>query len=155
MGSKWKYVRDSPLTHDDALAAPGDYDNAWLQIRRRPDGSSTTIAAHYAWDGCTLAPDLRGTCAASCLHDAVYQFAEDIAACWDWPLRRVLRWGDELFRSRMRRDGAPRLIIWLYYWAVRLLGAPYHVLARRVRQLRKLFVATSAGPVRPRDPGSV
>lgn len=132
--SKWKYVLDEPLVDTAAPRAPADFDNAWLRIRAATADSTISIRAGYAWDGCTMAPDWRGTQAASCLHDAIYQFAEAIAAAWGWRLARVLRWGDDLFRARMRRDGAPPVVRWLYYWAVRLLGMTYHLAARRLRQ---------------------
>ncbi len=127
----WRYVLSAPLSESEAPSAPAAFHNAWLRIDAGRDRSAIAVAAGYAWDGCTMAPDWRGTLAASCLHDAICQFADAIAAAWGWPRRRVLRWGDELFRLRMRRDGAPPLICWLYYWAVRLLGPAYRLLERQ------------------------
>lgn len=129
----WKYKLAGELTHATAVEPAPVFDNAWLSIERDGDAVLLRVRHGYAWDGCTWAPDFAGTRLASCLHDAVYQFAEPIAAASGWSVRAVLRWGDRVFKERMRADGAARWVVWLYAWAVRLLGFAFHQAARWIR----------------------
>ena len=131
--ASWKYLLHKELAHATSLAPAPVFDNRWLTIGQDGDTASLLVSAGYAWDGCTLAPDLPGTHAASCLHDAVYQFAEPIAAASDWSVHAVLRWGDLVFKERMQADGAACWVVCLYSLAVRLLGYAYHRVARWVR----------------------
>ena len=132
--AKWKYKLDRELMHHTRTASP-PFRNAWLHIL--PVGGETvselTVSAGYAWDGCTLAPDAKGTRAASCLHDAIYQYAEQIAAATSWKVRRVLRYGDDVFLERMLQDRAAKTVAYTYYWAVRGCGGAFHALMRLVR----------------------
>ena len=129
----WKYTLENDLEQGVADAAAPHFSNPWLAIERDGAGTRIRVRAGYAWDGCTCAPDLPGTRLASCLHDAVYQFAEAIAAASGWSVRAVLRWGDRIFRDRMRADGAARPVVWLYFVAVRLFGHLFHLAARLIR----------------------
>ncbi len=134
----WKYKLEQELAHEtvaEPVAKPAPaFDNAWLSIEPAGGGAvRLRVRAGYAWDGCTWAPDLSGTRLASCLHDAVSQCAEPIAAASGWSVRDVLRWGDRIFMERMRADGAARWVVWLYTLAVRLLGYAYHQAARWLR----------------------
>ena len=78
----WKYCLDDELEHWVAEESAPRFSNRWLTIEPGADGTRIRVSAGYAWDGCTGAPDLPGTRQASCLHDAVYQFAEAISAAW-------------------------------------------------------------------------
>ena len=133
----WKYCLDDELEHWVAEESAPRFSNRWLTIEPGADGTRIRVSAGYAWDGCTCAPDLPGTRHASCLHDAVYQFAEAISAASGWSLGAVLRWGDKVFHERMRADGAARLVAWVYYVAARRFGYVFHVAARRVRAWRE------------------
>ena len=124
--ANWKYRLDGDIEHSIADEAAPRFSNPWLTIERDGDGTRIRVRAGYAWDGCTGAPDLPGTRQASCLHDAVYQFAEAISAASGWSVRAVLRWGDRIFRERMRADGAARPVVWLYFLAVRLFGFGFY-----------------------------
>ena len=128
--ASWKFKLDQELTHETVAEPAPAFDHAWLSIEPIDGAVRLRVRAGYAWDGCTWAPDLSGTRFASCLHDAIYQFAEPIAAASGWSVRAVLRWGDRIFKERMRADGAARWVVWLYTLAVRLLGYAYHQAAR-------------------------
>lgn len=134
--SSWKYTLDRELAQRLADGSAPLFSNPWLMIERAGAGVRIRVRAGYAWDGCTGAPDLPGTRQASCLHDAIYQFAEAIGAASGWSVRAVLRWGDRIFRERMRADGAARPVVWLYFLAVRLFGFGFHLAARRLRAWR-------------------
>ena len=134
--ANWKYRLDGDIEHSIADEAAPRFSNPWLTIERDGDRTRIRVRAGYAWDGCTGAPDLAGTRQASCLHDAVYQFAEAIGAASGWSVRAVLRWGDQLFRERMQADGAARPVVWLYFLAVRLFGYAFHAAVRRLRAWR-------------------
>jgi len=90
------------------------------------------VSKGYSWDGATGVPDFSWVINASMFHDAIYQFAEDIAREWGCSVWRVLRWGDEIFREVMERDGAPVAGRRIYYAGVRVLGYPFHQLRRLV-----------------------
>ncbi|MDD5706628.1 MAG: hypothetical protein PHR35_11955 [Kiritimatiellae bacterium] len=135
-GNPYKYKLPSELYHSTLRRPTPYFRNSWLWIAPSADdrrAADIAISTGYAWDGCTLAPDARGTHDASCIHDAVYQFAEAIAGGSGWTVRRVLRYGDELFRERMLADGAAGATVYSYYWAVRVFGYAFHQAARRVR----------------------
>jgi hypothetical protein len=134
--ASWKYTLNSELAQGLGDGAAPLFSNPWLTIERAGAGVRIRVHAGYAWDGCTCAPDLPGTRLASCLHDAVYQFAEAIGAASGWSVRAVLRWGDRIFRERMRADGAGRPATWLYFLAVRLFGYRFHQAARHLRGRR-------------------
>lgn len=128
----WRYKLPSPLRHITKRNGPY-FRNEWLHIQ--PFGMCVviTVKEGYQWDGATCAPDFEGTIWASCLHDAIYQFCEDIAAQSEWPELRVLRFADRIFLDRMLADGTPKAIAYIYYAAVSLFGAAYHYAARVIR----------------------
>jgi hypothetical protein len=134
----WKYVLDEPLTQSvTAPAWVGGVRSRWLDVRRIPDDPRAVelvVRDGYAWDGCTAVPDVRGTVYASCLHDALYQFAEALAAMWGVTVRDVLKWADAVFLARMRADDCP--VAGLYGWGVRRAGYAFHVLARWFRRMK-------------------
>lgn len=131
--SQWKYILDAPVRHQTPLAVPFRFKNDWLEIVAEEGCACLTVAKGYAWDGATLVPDAKGTYFATALHDAVYQFCEDIAAAWRWTVRQVIKWADRIFKERMIQDGASRFVARLYYRGVRLFGYAYHQAARAWR----------------------
>jgi hypothetical protein len=137
-GLAWKYQLEEALSQPvTAPAWAGCMASRWLDVRRRPDDPHAVeiiVQAGYAWDGCTAVPDVRGTVYASCLHDALYQFAEILADLWGVSVHDVLRWADAVFLARMRADGCP--CAGLYGWGVRRVGYAFHVLARWFRRTK-------------------
>lgn len=131
--ANWKYKLEEAVWHSTPMIAPAPFANEWLHIVPLKAGSTVVVQAGYAWDGATLVPDAKGTYFATALHDAVYQFCEDIAAAWRWTVRQVIKWADRIFKERMIQDGASRFVARLYYRGVRLFGYAYHQAARAWR----------------------
>lgn len=87
----WFYRLDQPFTHESPHLAGISFCNDWCRI----EGGIITIAAGYAWDGCSpkwalgplvigtpdgplLADGWRQTGRASLVHDVLCQFKTDI-----------------------------------------------------------------------------
>ena len=126
----WPHKLEKPETHVTPLAVPTLFQNRWLAITPIHGGTTVDVPSGYAYDGATLVPTLHGMRLATAFHDAVYQFAEDIAAAWDWTVKQVLAFGDEIFYERMIQDGANRCAAGVYYRAVRIGGYRFHQMAR-------------------------
>ena len=126
----WTYTLEEDLWHQTHEVVAWEFRNALLSITRYRGITLLIVREGYSWDGCSLAPDARGTYWASCLHDAIYQFSEAIAAASGLTVKQVLEWGDRIFKERMIQDGARSWIVWLYYHTVRRVGYAYHVAAR-------------------------
>jgi len=132
----WPHKLEKPETHETEIGVPAAFWNDWLKVTPLEDGATRLdLAAKYAYDGATLVPTLRGMKIATAFHDAVYQWAEDLAARWSWTVRDVLKFGDEVFYERMLQDGANRGAAWVYYRAVRAGGYAFHQMARRLKGL--------------------
>ena len=137
MLADWKYTLKEPFSHLTRRPAVPTYSGERLDIRTLANGIiSITVGAGYSWDGNTGVPDLRGTYYASLLHDAIYQYADEIAAAWGWSVWRVLQWGDAIYAERMLADGAALATVLIYGGAVRVIGYPFN---RIMRLLRRLF----------------
>ena len=124
----WRYSWKYTLGRDDfcIVHMPGakPYSGQWLEIIPiSGDRSQVRITQGYSWDGCSIVPDAPGTKAASCLHDALYQFSAEIAAAWGVSAWTVLRLADDIFLEIMRRDDCP--VAGLYYAGVRVFGRPF------------------------------
>ena len=124
----WRYSWKYTLGRDDFFIAhmPGakPYSGQWLEIIPiSGDRAQVRITQGYSWDGCSIVPDAPGTKAASCLHDALYQFASDISAAWGVSVGVVIGLADDAFLEIMRRDHSP--VAGLYYAGVRVFGRPY------------------------------
>lgn len=132
----WKLTLSEDLTLEVNLAMPAHcpaFNNLWVHLESvGPNRVQITVRKGYSWDGCSIVPDAPGTRKASCVHDAIYQFAEAIATAFGWPVREVLRWADETFLQVMRQDHCP--VAKLYYVGVRLFGGAFHSLARWLRE---------------------
>ena len=138
MLADWKYTLDKPLTHLTRRPAVPVYSGERLDIRTLANGLiSITVGAGYSWDGNTGVPDLRGTLHGSCLHDAIYQYADEIAAAFGWSVWRVLQWGDAIYAERMRKDKAALATVIIYGGAVRVVGYPFNRIMRLFRKGRK------------------
>ena len=130
----WKHTLEQDLLHLSVFPGGKDFYNEWLSIKNilSDDGTPLallTIKAKYSCDGYSCVPDLKQLDPAF-IHDAIYQFAEMIAAAWGWTVKNVLAWGDKLFLERMERDGVKKIIRKPYYWGVRKFGYVFHVALR-------------------------
>jgi hypothetical protein len=124
----WRYSWKYTLGRDDFFIVhmPGAkaYRGQWMEIiPLAGDRAQVRISAGYSWDGCSIVPDAPGTKAASCLHDALYQFSKEIAAAWGVRTSVVIGLADDAFLAIMRRDHCP--VAGLYYAGVRFFGRPY------------------------------
>lgn len=133
----WRYILADDLVHATAPCDAPVCSLDWVRVEWTCRRVTIRVRAGYAWDGCTFAPDLCGTRWASCLHDAIYQFAEEISAVTGWSVRRILRWADGIFRERMRMDGASLAVRLVYGCMVALVGYPFHMAARWLRNAGK------------------
>lgn len=129
----WKYAWRFTLADDEfyivAMRKAGPFRNRWLEICPTSQGrAQVRISAGYSWDGCSIVPDAPGTKRASCLHDALYQYSQDIADDWDVSASTVLRLADDAFLEVMRRDNCP--VAGLYYAGVRIFGRPFRFFSR-------------------------
>jgi len=135
----WKYLNET--THRFSLADllggtkyapeyPRAVCNSWLWIER--DGR-TLIHDGYAWDGATGVPDFAFLKIATLRHDALYQFAEEIATAWGWTVWQVLAMADTVFERTALADARQpwqRAVARLYTWGVRRFGYAFHVIRR-------------------------
>ena len=129
----WPHKLEKAEWHETPLKVPGQFKNQWLTITPTALATRLTLAAQYAYDGATLVPTLHGMRLATAFHDAIYQFAEEIAAAWGWTVREALAFADEIFYERMLQDGANRCAAAVYYRAVRIGGYAFHQAARCFR----------------------
>jgi hypothetical protein len=125
---KWKYAWKYTLPADAfiIISAPKAqaFQNEWMEIIPLSEGRAQfRIFTGYSWDGCSIVPDAPGTEAASCLHDALYQFSAEIAAAWGVSVGVVIGLADAAFLEVMRRDKCP--VAGLYYAGVRVFGRPF------------------------------
>jgi hypothetical protein len=125
---KWKYAWKYTLPADAfiIISAPKAqaFQNEWMEIIPLSEGRAQfRIVTGYSWDGCSIVPDAPGTKRASCLHDAMYQFADDIAMAWKISGGSVLAIADAAFLAVMRQDKCP--VAGLYYAGVRVFGQPF------------------------------
>lgn len=136
--SRYKYTLAESLRVPLALL-PGNapaFQNRWLRIEPHSEPEQPAfleVSTGFSWDGCSVVPDLTGTYRAACVHDAVYEFAEDIADANQMTVGAVLRWADSVFLAMMLQDGAGAFVAYLYYAGVMLFGYTYHKLARAIR----------------------
>jgi len=151
-----KYILVEPLRHttyerprsggwldfDGLEIAVKPFENKWLSIIPADKTQGTAIfiveSEAYCCDGASGAPDLPCVMDGACFHDAIYQFADAIAAAWGCDVAAVLRWGDAVFLEAMQRRRAPRLVRWAYYNAVALVGYPYNRVRRWWRLRREV-----------------
>lgn len=134
-GNDWNYLSLEPAVFVFELphaAIPKGFVNAWLAIAPTYDagGKETitcTVAPYYAWDGPSVVPDVAGTIEASLIHDALYQFAEEIAKAWGWSVKAVLALADNMFKWSMQFYKVPEVVWKTYYAGVAVFGWFFHV----------------------------
>lgn len=143
-GIDWNYAVTGPclyrfrLSATDKIpgvsAAPGPlFKNGLLEITRDATDSALVIlriAAGYTFDGCSVVPDFIGTVDASLPHDALYQFADDIAEAWGCSARKVMAFADLRFKDVMVYNNVPACLYQAYYLGVRLFGWPFNRLRK-------------------------
>ena len=124
----FKYTLDTDLVRIVDLKCPAPFENGWFKLEPISDKQTrTTCKKGYSWDGCSVVPDAPRTKDASCNHDEIYQFAEDIAKAWGCSVNTVLYWGNHAFLQIMRQDKSP--VAGLYYAGVQIFGPLYHTIA--------------------------
>jgi hypothetical protein len=132
----WGYVLPADLVREVPIPAPGAYYGRWLRITPAgPGRTRLALRATYKWDGCTGVPDPPGSKDGSALHDAIYQFAEKIAAECGCTVSEVLQFGDAVFEFILRQDKCP--VAGLYSSVVRWVGVHYHYARRWVRSFMR------------------
>ena len=129
--NNWKYTCQKLYIYQTHVRPPCNkpFNNKWLLILP----GCIRIARWYSWDGATCAPDFKWALKPSMIHDAIYQFAEDIARAWGCSVWRVLRFGDKIFREAMYRECAPAWGMMTYYGAVTVCGYDFHQAMRLIR----------------------
>lgn len=133
-GLDWNYVLVKDVTFSfGKISVPREFRNDWFWIREENGSLKVTIFEGYAWDGPTAVPDFDGTVIASVVHDAIYQFSEDVASCFGWSLYRTLSLADRLFKIAMEQNGVSPLVKYGYYFGVCIVGYPFHIIARFFR----------------------
>ena len=142
-GLDWNYVTTAPCVYVFGLkhtAIPKEFHHRWFSVDRArdADGGETvviTVAKDYAFDGCSVVPDFPGTVEASLVHDALYQFADDLARAWSWSVWSVLRFADLRFADVMVFYKVPAALRRTYYAGVVVFGWVYNRGAKLVRWL--------------------
>ena len=132
----WGYTLPAVLVREVPICAPGSFYNRWLKIEQTATGAKLMVIRGYKWDGNTGVPDPPGSKDGSALHDAIYQFAEEIAATCGCTVKEVLQFGDAVYGYVLRQDKCP--VAGLYHGVVQVVGAPYHYARRWVLSLFRL-----------------
>lgn len=136
LGIDWNYVLTKDITFDfgTGYAIPKEYKNQWFWIRMEGESLFLTVYKNYAWDGCSLVPDFKGTIIASLPHDVIYQFSEKLSKVWGWKLSKTLKMADKLFYTAMKQNETNAIVSNIYYAGVRTFGYAFHIIARIFRK---------------------
>lgn len=126
--TKWRYALKKDFVYASAHLQGVEFEHPYVQII----DSAITVSEGYAWDGCSptwYLPyvgwfgtpdgalndyDEPPTYHASCVHDVMCQFREEI----DIDQQTTLA----VFKDLLVAGGAPSLMVRLYPWAVGKLG---------------------------------
>lgn len=129
-GLDWNYVltKDVTINFGTKYKVDSEFKNEWCWIRMQGYELVMTVFKDYAWDGCSVVPDLKGTLEASLPHDVLYQFEQEIKKVWKCSTMKVLHLADNLFLLIMKKEGVCSFIRYSYYSGVVILGGPYHYL---------------------------
>ena len=127
--NNWKYELPECETYYTRVKfpSPKPFSNRWMCLIP----GALRLNRFYAWDGATCAPDFEWVLKPSLYHDAIYQFAEDIARTWGCSVWTVLRFADRVFFEAM--TDAPPIMRCIYYGAVATIGYPFHQVMRLVK----------------------
>ena len=142
--SIYKFTLDADHTFFTRLRG-GRFENEWIRLHL--DGQ-LVVKGGYSWDGASpkwkVAGRIVGTWDGpvdpltdkqklyypTCLHDAVSQFAAEIAAACGFTVREVLRKSDDDFDYYMGLYRVHPVQRRLYYWAVRKFHYPFWLIQR-------------------------
>ena len=127
----WDYTLVSDVTiilNNPYFIPAAEFKNEWLWIRVENGKVAVTVFKNYSWDGPTGVPDIQGTILASVYHDAIYQFVRAIMPVWNTGLNRTLRFADDVFLQGMLDYHTDRVSAYTYYYGVRALGTPFHLI---------------------------
>jgi GNAT superfamily N-acetyltransferase len=130
ISSIWAYVMLKPGTYVFDMkhaSVGGTFRNDWVEIQKTwatwgAETVTVIVAKAYAWNGASCAPDLDGVLEGTGCHDALYQFAAEIAKEWGWTVRRVLELADVMFDKVMGFYCVNGFVRTVYYRAVRMFG---------------------------------
>lgn len=132
-GTDWSYVTTAVCVFVFDLphkSVPRDFHNCWLSIDRTytcgKETVTITIPKDYAFDGPSVVPDFAGTVEAALVHDALYQFADAVAAHFGWWAVHVMCFADNRFYDVMAYLKVPRYISWTYRAGVGAFGFIYN-----------------------------
>jgi hypothetical protein len=133
----WRYTLAYPFAFLPSHRAAGNFDNRFLSIIR---GAGLTVWPGYSHDGYTCWPDPPedvGALAAA-MHDACYQYMEDIVRAFNaqgiaWTKARFREWADLCFYEAMIYRGVPAGKAALIYRGVRWFGGIFHEVRRWFR----------------------
>jgi len=130
-GIDWNYILTRDVTFKfPKKSIPCEFINQWLWMRMLDGNLVCTVFKGYAWDGPTVVPDVDGTTRESVIHDAIYQFVEEIMLVFNWSMFKILHLADLLFFAAMAQSDANTVIKYTYFWGVCVAGYSFHVLAK-------------------------
>ena len=134
MARKYKYTLAENYVFLPAHRPAGYFCNRFLSIQR---GGQIVVWRGYAHDGYSLWPDppQDKDATAAALHDALYQWLEDIAAAFGWTVASTREWADRCFYECMILRGVPANRAAIMYRGVRWFGGIYHAVARWMRDI--------------------
>jgi len=98
------------------------YKSEFLEIQPFAEVTRIELSTGFKWDG----PDFHGAQEASAYHDALYSEVEDIAKEWEWSVKNVLQWANDVFNERMDINGTDFAVREICYGLVNTFGYPYH-----------------------------
>jgi len=120
----------------------------WLELK--PDGTAI-VPKEYSWDGCSPKWRICGfvfgtpegdievetgkprTYYASLVHDALYQFMEEIAAANNLSPKDVKKIADKILLDILLEHKFK--LAYVYYYAVKYIGGIYHSSKKALRKL--------------------
>lgn len=135
LGIDWNYVLVKDVTFDfgNKYSVPCEFKNQWFWMRMEGNSLLLTVYKDYAWDGCSLVPDFKGTIISSMPHDVIYQFSEKLSEAWGFKLSKTLKMADGIFYLAMTQNSTKALVAKTYYLGVRAFGFVFHQIAKIFR----------------------
>lgn len=132
LGIDWNYILVKDITFDfgEKYSIPCEYKNQWFWMRMEGKSLFLTVYKDYAWDGCSLVPDFKGTIIASLPHDVIYQFSEKLSEAWRFKLSQTLKMADGIFYLAMVQNSVKSVVSKTYYLGVRVFGFVFHQIAK-------------------------
>ena len=158
----WEYTLTDQVVIPlpEHIPFPGTAANGWFMLYDKPT-PTLSLVRNYSTDGCTGAPDfsygatlsrvlytlqtegeaaalkLCGPFIAHWTHDALFQFAKEVAAQAEVSTFSVINYANKVFNFHMEDCGTPRGQRLLYYAAVTIAGQPFAWYGRQKRRILK------------------